>query len=144
MGTSFSVVVSEKTLAAPRGRLFLPYRNGLLEHKGTHVADISCFDCKKELKSEPKQLRSGEWVAQCDICGVTNKLTQHADAPDKFTVTGMILNYRREKKKNLNFLRVEYVGPKSDHTSVISQHPNLTVELRQLQRLQPFERWCGK
>jgi len=49
------------------------------------------------LKSEPKQLQSGDWIADCQTCGVTNKLTPHATEPDQFSVTGMIINFRRDK-----------------------------------------------
>ena len=62
------------------------------------MPSLSCFDCKTELKSKPEQLESGDWIANCPTCGVTNKLTPHATEPDQFSVSGMIINFRRDKK----------------------------------------------
>jgi len=48
------------------------------------------------LKSEPEQLRNGDWIAHCDTCGVTNKLTRDDALPDQFAVSGMIINFKRD------------------------------------------------
>ena len=63
------------------------------------MSNMSCFDCKTELQSKPEQTKSGDWIADCPTCGVTNKLTPHATEPDQFLVSGMIVNYRRDDKK---------------------------------------------
>jgi len=62
-----------------------------------YVLNLSCFDCKAALKSEPELLQSGDWIVNCQTCGVINKLTPHATEPNQFWVTGMIINFRRDK-----------------------------------------------
>jgi len=60
------------------------------------VPPLPCFDCKNALRSEPEQLQNGDWIAHCDTCGVTNKLTRDDALPDKFLVSGMIINFKRD------------------------------------------------
>jgi uncharacterized Zn finger protein len=56
---------------------------------------MECYGCSQELKAKPEQLRSGQWVAHCVSCGLTNKLTQHADG-DRFFVSGAMVVVKRD------------------------------------------------
>jgi len=62
---------------------------------GALAALMECYGCGQELKAKPEQLRSGQWVAHCVSCGLTNKLTQHADG-DRFFVSGAMVVVKRD------------------------------------------------
>ena len=60
--------------------------------------DMNCFGCSQALGTKPKQLQSGQWVADCDACGITNKLVQDTDNPDRFSVSGALVSILRDGK----------------------------------------------
>jgi len=64
--------------------------------RANNLPDLLCFDCKTALKAEREQLQNGEWITHCKTCGVTNKLTRDDSLPDQFSVSGMIINFKRD------------------------------------------------
>ena len=56
---------------------------------------MECYGCSQELKAKPQQLGSGQWIAHCVSCGLTNKLTQHAEG-DRFFVSGAMVVVKRD------------------------------------------------
>jgi hypothetical protein len=57
---------------------------------------MNCFGCSQPVGTTPKQLHSGHWVADCATCGLTNKLLQDADHPQRFSVVGALIPVRRD------------------------------------------------
>ena len=60
---------------------------------------MKCFGCDQSLDSTPQQLQSGQWVAECAACGITNKLEKHAEVPDQFSVSGAFISIQRDIKQ---------------------------------------------
>jgi uncharacterized Zn finger protein len=56
---------------------------------------MNCYGCSQELTAKPAQLRSGQWVAHCVSCGLTNKLAQHVDG-NGFSVSGAMVVVQRD------------------------------------------------
>ena len=59
---------------------------------------MKCFGCNQSLDSTPQQMQTGQWVAQCPACGITNKLEKNADVPDRFSVSGAFISVQRDSK----------------------------------------------
>ena len=57
---------------------------------------MDCFGCSQPVGTAPKQLQSGQWVAECAACGLTNKLFQDAENPERFFVAGALIPIQRE------------------------------------------------
>jgi len=60
---------------------------GAVLYLGSHARERVDY---QTFHAQPEQLRSGQWVAHCVSCGLTNKLTQHADG-DRFFVSGAMV-----------------------------------------------------
>jgi len=56
---------------------------------------LQCLLCGHALTPK-RQLQSGQWVADCSVCGTVNMLRQHSGLPNTFFVAGMIFDYRRK------------------------------------------------
>jgi len=52
---------------------------------------LRCFQCNHELREEPSQSSTGDWLASCETCGATNKLylSESGNAPAKFSIVGV-------------------------------------------------------
>jgi hypothetical protein len=61
--------------------------------------NMNCFGCNQSLDSTPQQLQSGQWVAQCAACGITNKLEKDAEVQDRFSVSGALISVQRDGKQ---------------------------------------------
>jgi hypothetical protein len=62
------------------------------------VEAMACFGCSQPVGTTPRQLRTGQWVAECEACGLTNKLLQDAEHPEKFSVSGALIPIQRDEQ----------------------------------------------
>jgi len=58
------------------------------------LTQLFCFGCMTEVSLNPSQLPTGQWVAECEKCGVVNKYEQDADVPTRFTNSGAFINIK--------------------------------------------------
>jgi hypothetical protein len=59
---------------------------------------MNCFGCSQPVVTTPKQLQGGQWVADCEACGITNKLLQDAENPERFSVAGALIPVQRDEQ----------------------------------------------